>query len=55
MSMNEMRFWVRLPKTDTTLRMHKDMENWKNQTAYFMHMIETYYLTKQECQKQQKN
>ena len=44
---SEIRVWVRLPETKLTLRMQKDMQEWKSQSAYFMHIITTYYnLTK---------
>jgi len=43
----DIRIWVRLPKNKITLKMQKDMLEWKTQSDFFMHLITTYYnLTK---------
>lgn len=43
----ELRFWIRLPtKHKAVQKMKEDMEWWHNQTAFFLHLLANYYLTK---------
>lgn len=47
MKNKDIRLWIRLPETKLTLRMQKDMNEWKTQSDFFLHIISTYYnLTK---------
>ena len=45
------RFWIKLPKTKEVEKMQEEMGEWKNQTAFFLHLITTYYLTKNKNDK----
>lgn len=49
MSKNDKRLWIRLPFNETTLKMEKDMQEWKTQSGFIMHVLTVYYnLTKRK-------